>query len=398
MDVLPRIGGEAAIDAQGRVANAPAMRIAYLCNAEAYQLYHGAPVAFALAEQPGVSVTTYYLDPTTPHHMERIRAAFAAPPQTLRALRQSRRTRLLKRVFGRFSLFKKTVLRENLEELSRYDVIVAQENSAAALRSMGMTRPCMVFLPHGFGDRSVSFMPRIRIFDLVLVAGPKTEQRMLEAGVIRPGHYALTGIVKFDTAARLGQSWTPPFDAERPIVLFNPHREPRLTSRFRFTEPLIEGFAQDRSMNLIVAPHVKVFHRRSQDVLDAFRARSTGNVLMDPGSDYSVDGTYPAVAQVYVGDISSQVYDYLDRPRPCVFLNAHGIDWKDDPNFANWHLGDVVDDPAKVMDAIRAAPARLDLYREAQERAIAATLGDTTPGAYRRAADAIMAFVAQGRV
>lgn len=373
------------------------MRVAFLYNAEAYQLYHGAPVAFALAERHGWSVTSYYLDPHTPYHMERIRAAFGAPPQDMRPLRQSGRTRFLKRVFRRFSLFKKTVLRENLEALNSYDVIVALENSAAALRDMGLTRPVMVYIPHGFGDRSVSFLPRIKVFDLTLVAGPKTERRMLEADLIRPGHYALTGVVKFDTSAQMGLSWTPPFDADRPIVLYNPHRERTLTSRFKFMDPLIEGFAQDRSMNLIVAPHVKVFHRRSQEVLDAFRARSTGNVLTDPGSDYSVDGTYPAVAQVYVGDISSQVYDYLDRPRPCVFLNAHDIDWREDPNFAHWHLGDVVDDPAKVMDAVRAAPARHALYREAQERAIAATLGDTRPGAYLRAADAIASFVERQR-
>lgn len=377
------------------------MRVAMLYNAEAYQLYHGASIGFALAERPGFSVATYYLDHHAPHHMERIRSAFDAPEQEMHALRQSRRTRFLKRVFRRFSLFKKTVLRENLAELRQYDAILATENSAAALLDMGLDtgpgkdgeRPRMLYTPHGFGDREVSFLPRIARFDFVLVAGRKTERRMLEAGLIRPGDYALTGMVKADVSARMGARWRSPFDAERPIVLYNPHRERTLTSRFAFMDPLIEGFGQDRAMNLIVAPHVKVFHRRTPEVLAAFRARGTGNVLCDPGSDFSVDGTYPAVAQVYVGDISSQVYDFLDRPKPCVFLNAHNIAWRDDPNFAHWHLGDVVDDPAQVMAAIRAAPERHALYREAQARAIAETLGDTSPGASERAADAIAAFL-----
>lgn len=370
-----------------------AMRVAFLYNAEAYHAYHGASVAFALAERPDLTITSYYLDPFLPHHIERIRQAFDAPVQDLRPLRQSPKTRLLKCVFRRFSLFKKTVMRENLEELNRYDLIVALENSAAALREMGLDKPRMIYLPHGFGDRSVSFLPRIATFDHVLVAGQKTARRMLDAGVIRENGYSMTGIVKFDVAARLGTNWKPPFDKQRPIVLYNPHRDRKLGSWSRFLEPLIGGFAQDRSMNLIIAPHVKMFHRRSEAFRDAFRARSTGNVLADPGSDQSIDGTYPAIAQVYVGDISSQVYDYLDRPKPCVFLNAHGIEWRDDPNFAHWHMGDVVDDPRDVMDAIRAAPERHARYRAIQERMIADTLGTASPGASGRAADAIASFL-----
>ncbi|WP_374410871.1 hypothetical protein [Novosphingobium colocasiae] len=369
------------------------MKIAFLFIAEAYQTYHGASVAMELAQRSGWDVTAYYHDPATPAEIERIRQAFGFQPLDCRPMRQRLRTRLLKRFLGRFSLFKKTVMRDNAAELNGYDAIVAQENSGIALRDLGVDRPLMIYLPHGFGDRAVSFLPRIARFDFVTVAGPKTERRMLERGLIRPGHYALTGVVKLEVAARLGARWEAPLDMRLPTVLYNPHREFTLTSWHRFLNPLLRGFDEDRSMNLIVAPHIKMYNRRTERERAALRARSTANVLCDPGSRESVDGTYPAVARIYVGDISSQVYDFLDRPRPCVFLNAHGIDWRDDPHFANWHLGDVVDDPAQVMDAIRAAPERHALYRERQERMIADTLGDTSPGASARSAEAIMAFV-----
>lgn len=368
------------------------MKVAFLFIAEAYQTYHGASVAIELARRSGWPVTVHYHDPGTPDEIERIREAFDGPVLECRPLRQGVRTRLLKKMLGRFSLFKKTVMRENAAELNGYDVIVAQENSAAALLDMGVTRPKMVYLPHGFGDRAISFLPRIGKFDFVMMAGPKTERRLLEKGLIRPGHYALGGVVKLEVAARLGGTWQAPLDLSLPTVLFNPHREPKLTSWNRFLKPLLRGFADDTSMNLIVAPHVKLYNRRTEAERASLRARSTANVLCDPGSRQSIDGTYPAIADIYVGDISSQVYDFLDRPKPCVFLNAHGIDWQDNPDFANWHLGDVVDDPAKVMDAIRAAPARHALYREKQERMIADTLGDTSPGASARSAEAIIAF------
>ena len=68
-------------------------------------------------------------------------------------------------------------------------------------------------------------------------------------------------------------------------------------------------------------------------------------ILIDTGSERCVDMTYTSAADIYVGDVSSQVCEFLETPRPCVFLNAHQIDWQNNPDFAHWHFGDVVDDP-----------------------------------------------------
>lgn len=374
------------------------MRIAFLYIAEAYQCYHGAAVALEIARRTGWTVDDYYNDPDTPHHLARIAAAWGGPPIAAHGLHKSRLTRWCQLRLRRFGMFKDMVMRDNVETLDGYDAVFAVENSVAALRRLGARRPRLIYSPHGFGDRARGFIPRIATFDLVLLAGRKTAARMLEAGLIREGGHALTGSVKLDTADRIARTTTLPFDAARPTVLFNAHKEPKLTSWHRFVEPMLASFAADRSMNLIVAPHVKLFRRRSDAVRDGWRARSTGNVLVDPGSDRSVDMSYAAAADIYVGDVSSQVYEFLAVPRPCVFLNAHGIDWRDDPSFAHWHLGDVVDDPADLMAAIRAAPARHALYRERQEAMAAASLGDTSPGAAARAAEAVIAFLTDGAV
>lgn len=368
------------------------MRVAFLYIAEAYQCYHGAAIAIELAKRPGWRVVSYYNDPDTPHHLDRIHAAYAAPPMERRRLARSPLTRALQAI-KRLGMFKTLVLRDNARELNGYDAIIALENSAAALRRVGASDPRLIFCPHGFGDRAVSFLPRIATFDFVLVAGEKTAARLLEKALIRPDGYALVGSIKLETGAAIGAHAALPFAKPAPVVLYNPHKEPRLTSWNRFIEPLLAGFAKDDSRNLIVAPHVKMFRRHSEAVRDRWRARSTANVLVDPGSDRSVDNSYTPVSDIYVGDVSSQVYEFLATPRPCVFLNAHGFDWRDDPHFANWHLGDVVDDPADLMAAIDAAPGRHHLYRERQEAMAAATLGDRAPGAALRAADAIARFL-----
>ncbi|MDB5715057.1 MAG: hypothetical protein JWO15_2454, partial [Sphingomonadales bacterium] len=145
--------------------------------------------------------------------------------------------------------------------------------------------------------------------------------------------------------------------------------------------------------NLIVAPHVKFFRRRSGAVRAAWEARSTDAILIDLGSDRSVDTSYCDIADIYIGDVSSQLYEFLVRPRPCIFLNARNIEWRDDRSFRNWHLGDVVDDPAMLMNAVRDAIPRHHLYVGLQEAIAKETLGDRSPGAAERAADAMMTML-----
>lgn len=370
------------------------MRIAFLYIAEAYQCYHGAGVAIELAARPGWEVVSYHNDPTAPRHLERVRIAHGAPPMDYRPLRRSIPTRMLQRL-RLLGMFKDLVMRDNVAGLQGYDAIFAVENSVAALRRLGVRHPKLIYSPHGFGDRARGFIPRIATFDYVLVAGEKTAVRMLEAGLIRPGDHALTGSVKLETAGKLADATPLPFARPAPVVLYSAHKDRKLTSWYRFVEPMLAGFATTPDLNLLVAPHVKLFRRRSERARAAWRARGTGNVIVDPGSDACVDMSYAVAADIYVGDISSGVYEFLTRPRPCVFLNAHRVPWRDDPSYAHWHLGDVVDDPADLMRTIAAAPARHHLYRDRQAAMVAASLGDQRPGAAKRAADAIAAFLSR---
>ena len=216
---------------------------------------------------------------------------------------------------------------------------------------------------------------------------------MLTDGLIRPGAYALTGSIKLETGSRLAQAEGAVFDERRSTVLYNPHFQAELTSWHRYAEPMFSAFAAQGEFNLIVAPHVKLFRRRGRRARSCWNAKSSPNILVDTGSTRSVDTSYLAQADIYVGDVSSQVYEFLANPRPCVFINAHGVNWRDDPSYVHWHLGDVVETPDALMPAIAAARERHSLYRDRQEDLAGASLGDRRPGAARRAADAIVHFL-----
>ena len=78
--------------------------------------------------------------------------------------------------------------------------------------------------------------------------------------------------------------------------------------------------------------------------------------------------TYTEAALVYIGDASSQVYEFLRRPRPCIFLNFEQVDWRDRENYSHWHLGQVIERDRSARSgagpgrrnaaAIRGRPAR----------------------------------------
>ncbi len=375
---------------------ARAMDIAFVFIAEAYQVYHAAAIAFELIARPGVRVTLYYNDPDTPHHLDRAARAWGIAPIPAVRLHRGPRARAVQaaRVFG---LAKQRVLADNEAVLRRYDAIVSLEDAAEILFGDAAedARPARILIVHGAGDRAVPSMPRRRRFDLIVFQGDKMACRAIREGWARAGRVAAPGYAKLALARRLADA-APRFPASappRPIVLYNPHKVPRLGSWPRFAAPLIAACAAQDRYDLIVAPHVKLMRRRSAAFRERWRARSSAHILIDPGSDASVDTSHTEAADIYVGDVSSQVYEFVARPRPCVFLNPARVDWRGDAHFLAWEMGEVIDDPADLMPAIDRATAIHPQYVARQAALSAASLGDTSDAAPGRAADAIMAHI-----
>ena len=117
-------------------------------------------------------------------------------------------------------------------------------------------------------------------------------------------------------------------------------------------------------------------------------------MLIDPGSERSIDMTYTMGADLYLGDVSSQVAEFMIRPRPCLFLNAHEADWQDNPNYQSWTLGPVTDNIANPEQEIMKAFDTHSRFLETQRQYVLETfetLGEqpTAPAA----ADAIVNFL-----
>jgi hypothetical protein len=139
-----------------------------------------------------------------------------------------------------------------------FDAIVAPERTSLLLKRLGVTGPKFIHADHGAGDRAVGYEPRIRQFDYVLLAGAKQEARMLRAGLVTPGKYAIVGYPKFEAAAACRPSLDPLFDAPRPTVLYNPHFKTQLGSWPHLGPEILARFAAQDRYNLIFAPHVRL--------------------------------------------------------------------------------------------------------------------------------------------
>lgn len=369
------------------------MRTLFLFIGEPHQIFHALPIAAEMAAA-GEELEVAVASGDHLRMVEQVALAYPGFAPRITLLGQRGVARWL-RDWGLFRNPRLPMLFGALPFLRQFDAIVVPERTTTAIRHFLPRKTRLIFTPHGAGDRAIMLDPRDRHFDYVLVAGEKSEQRLLDAGTIRPGRYAVNGYVKLDLMPRLQATREPLFANGRPTVLYAPHFKRDLSSWDRFGRDIINWFAGQDRYNLVVAPHVRLFAEAS----DAERAAVTelavpGKISIDLASDRLFDMSYTSGADIYLGDVSSQVYEFLATPRPCLFLNAHGVDWRDDPDYLFWTLGDVVNDLADLPGALDQAPARHPLYAAAQRERLAESIGGNPAGAARRGAEAILRFLA----
>ncbi len=99
------------------------------------------------------------------------------------------------------------------------------------------------------------------------------------------------------------------------------------------------------------------------------------------------------VKDIYLGDASSQVYEFLLTRRPCIFLNSHRhIAYQHDPSFAHWAMGDVIEDVAHLERALQLAVEFPDHYAAVQQKLFQSHINLTDEKSSTRAARAVEQF------
>lgn len=352
------------------------IKIGFLALAQAHQHLHWLPAALELARRDGVAVDVLcpsragiaYIRSFDPERRLRLIWIPAQWRDGLFDLPPRKRVQILYRWLFR-----------------RYPVLVTTESTSTRLRDDPGFHSALIRIRHGVGDTATRVDDtRLDQFDLSLVGGEKDKRRLMAAGLATEENCVVAGYAKFELvkpAPRL-------FVNDNPIALYNPHSRPDLSSWFLAGEALVRRMERIPDWNFIVAPHVKL---EGGPAIGS----SAPNVLIDHGSIRSIDMSYTQAASVYVGDASSQVYEFLRTPRPCIFVNGHDVDWQGREQFAHFGLGQVIERPEELGPALARAEQLQPRFEPLQRAAMMDSIDASPIPASRRQADAILEFIAK---
>ncbi|WP_242123555.1 hypothetical protein [Sphingobium sp. Sx8-8] len=386
------------------------MRVGFLFNHDQiHQVAHSLPIAVALAKRgfDGEIVVATTNDRLAAE-VERLAGRWLGSAiQHVRLTLGARSARIASLLGGLVPAGKLMLYRDNLDFFRSLDMLVVAEKTSLLLKTRyGLDDLFMVHTRHGAGDRAIGFDRASARFDHVLCSGEKIRRRLIVEAGVDPDTISIVGYPKFDMVRQAGR--THHFDRDRPVVLYNPHVSPHLSSWYRHGREVLDFFGRNDSRELIFAPHVMLFERPFVLTIDRLTINRAGkienrylhgdNIHFDLGSRASTDMSYTMAADIYLGDASSQVYEFLLQPRPCIFLNSHGIEWRGDPNFAHWQAGEVITHPDQLGEALdRAEELHHSHYRSAQAQLFNESFDLDGRPSSDRAADVIAALAERRR-
>ncbi|HET6970114.1 MAG TPA: hypothetical protein VFH92_03220 [Phenylobacterium sp.] len=383
------------------------MRIGFLFNHDQlHQVAHSLPIALALARgRAAAELVVITTNPRLTAEVRRLGGDLIGAGVQLREVGLTRwSSRLARGALEQVvPATKLLVYRDNLELFRSLDVLVVAEKTSLILKTRyGLDHLRIVHTRHGAGDRAIGFDPASAGFDHVLVSGRKIRDRLVAEAKVDPGRITIVGYPKFDLPPEPAPL-PPAFDDGRPVTLYNPHPSPHLSSWYTVGRRVLDWFVEHPDQLLIFAPHVMLFERPYVLTIDKLRVDRAGrideryrkapNIHVDLGSRASTTMAYTNRADIYLGDASSQVYEFLRRPRPCLFLNPHRLAWRDDPNFAHWTAGPVIEDVGGLGAALAQARAEhADIHRPIQQALFDYSFDLTDEPSSVRAARALCAF------
>ncbi|MFC7358212.1 hypothetical protein ACFQO1_10960 [Jejudonia soesokkakensis] len=342
-------------------------KIAILFLDEIHHINHFVTVAIALSKTSSVSILTYpdkhaYLHKTLSRLngdeviIEQLKTApFRAFTDTLKGRSIPRKGFWIKK--NRAYILKKFDAIIFTDFFHRYFTEARGEANV----------PKFIKITHGTPGRGYSLKPQQLDFDLQLLPG-KNYLELLKNNNLLAQHHAVVGYPKINAVPDVSSMNL--FPNQKKIVLYNPHFSPPLSSWHTQGLQILDYFYNQQEYNLIFAPHINLFHKVGGDTIDSIPEKyfHCPTIHMDLGSEKSVDMVYINKADIYLGDVSSQVYEFIINPRACIFINAEKVDFNEDPKFRFWQCGDVVEHTETLGTALRNASENFSIYKPVQEK------------------------------
>jgi hypothetical protein len=343
-------------------------KIGFLYFEEIHHIPHFIGIATELSKYPGyqIDILTYRGQHPYLFHLIDLLSA-----KDLNVVQLD--TSLLRRAMDRLSKRKKPssvyLYKKHKKLLLGYDALVFTEKNHQYLhKKRGKAKlPYLIAVNHGPPGRAHSFQNSVKLFDLNLLGGEFYIRTLKEKGLLSK-HYSAIGYPKFDIVKKEAPDEVI-FDNDRPTVLYNPHFHKLASSFYQYGTDVLEYFYRSKEYNLIFAPHIYLFNRKGFLRPDAIQEKyfDKDNIHIDLGSLKSSNMTYVLSADIYLGDISSQIFEFGIRPRPAIFIDVNNIKWQNDINYRFWKTGEVITAMDQLDRALKIGEEKKRGYFEVQE-------------------------------
>lgn len=274
--------------------------------------------------------------------------------------------------------------------LSRSRAVVCAEQTSLWLPRVLPMLPPFVMTSHGAGTINARDDPRQRCAALKLVPSKREQESFLIRGFL-PERCVVTGYVK--SGFRHQSQARPDFAEPRPIVLYNPHWQEHRSSWWAWGRRVVSDVLASGRYNLIFAPHQRLVEKCPELRGLCAELATRGDAICDLDSFAAVDGSYPQAADIYLGDTSSQMFEFVSRPRPAVFLDPFARDWHGNPDYEMWRCGPVVTEVEQTLATFEQAVTGHAPYAAIQHELSSEWLGNTDGSGPIRAAEQVLAFL-----
>lgn len=349
--------------------------VAFLFLGETLLIPHLYPVVEALAEQDDLCIDLWV---STSVHEDLLRKWTAGlGPAKIRIRRAPGYRDLPQYKDGRNPPLpsKMLLLMGLVPFLLRTPVVVSVEQTSLWIPAVLPMRTRFINILHGAGSKGARDGMRRKAAWRMPLPCEFEQQEYLRRG-FDASYVPVVGSVK--ATFRQTTQGSLKFPEARPIVLYNPHWQRHRSSWWDWGRQVVRQLVEQDRYNVILAPHQRLAEGDTELAGILADAARHPHVHSDLDSFAMVDGTYPRAADIYLGDTSSQVIEFMARPRPCVFLNNAQVAWQQKDDFSMWRGGEVIDSVDLLLPALQRAAAVHERFADAQRELVRGWLGETT--------------------
>ena len=337
-------------------------KIAFIYLEETHHLYHFLSVAVSLSRKQTTHILTYSNENGL---VDRLLALYQ--DHNVKVMRLDTRPfrKFTDKLKGRTLPRKKFWYEQNATYiLNTYDAVVFTDYHHHILhRKRTSSKPYFIKQSHGIMGRKYAMREDLRDFDFHLFIGDGMRSKLAENGYHLP--HKVLGYPKIDITNKLEH--VPIFNNDKPTILYTPHFSKPDSSWHDYGEDILDTLAEQSAYNTIFAPHVNLFNKVGGQKDHSFlhKYESFNNLHIDLGSRRSVEMAYINEADIYLGDASSQVLEFILNPRPCIFFNTLGNNEYLN-KFDFWKIGQVVDHVKEIPQALKSATSSFEDKKQLQ--------------------------------